>query len=227
MASKIRQAAFRFRKEYKIKRLSYARLAEIIRSQGFKIIRYGRAYNDESVEVLINALELGGYIRAYSAFTYADSRYRLVFLADNISEEEALFLLAHEEGHIYNGHLGKAVITGKSITDEYEANEFAHYILGPTAGEFISGFFTQHKVLLIVAGIIAVLAVCSAVISPNVLRRQAAAGSYYATPSGEKYHRAECIMIRDKSTKKQVSGEEIQKRKLEPCKICLPELNKN
>ena len=97
MADSIKKGARRFIKEYKIKTLTVDRISEIIRSQGYKIIRFGKAYNDENTEILINGLELNGYIQAYSAFTYVDDKYRLVFLEDNLSEEETL---VHLEYHL-------------------------------------------------------------------------------------------------------------------------------
>ncbi len=95
MASKIKRSARKFLKEYKVQKLSFSRIAEIIRSQGYKIVRFGKAYNEKNTEILINGLSLNGYVQAYSAFTYADDKYRLVFLEDNISDNEALILLAH------------------------------------------------------------------------------------------------------------------------------------
>ena len=93
MANNIKKSAHRFLKEYRIKKLTVDKISEIIRSQGYKIIRFGKAYNDENTEILINGLELTGYIQAYSAFTYTDDKYRLVFLEDNISEEEAIYIM--------------------------------------------------------------------------------------------------------------------------------------
>ena len=97
MSDSIIKVARRFLKEYKIKTLTVDRISEIIRSQGYKIIRFGKAYNDENTEILINGLELNGYIQAYSAFTYVDDKYRLVFLEDNLSDEETL---VHLEYHL-------------------------------------------------------------------------------------------------------------------------------
>ena len=95
MADSIKKVARSFLREYKIKTLTVDRISEIIRSQGYKIIRFGKAYNDENTEILINGLELNGYIQAYSAFTYVDDKYRLVFLEDNLSEEETLVHLVY------------------------------------------------------------------------------------------------------------------------------------
>ena len=226
MVSEIKRSAYRFLREHKVRHLTLERLREIIRSQGYKIIRYGKAYNEENVQILIDGLGLDGYVSSYSAFTYTDERYRLVFLEDNISDKEALILLAHEEGHIYNGHFGRTAVAGSSIRDEQEANEFAQCILKPTRFGTIACFACEHKAVSVLAVFLAAAAVCAAIASPQLLSRSAAvSGTYYATPSGTKYHRSDCVVIKDKTTKKAVTENDIRKRHLQPCKLCLPELN--
>ena len=51
MTNEIKKSARRFLKEYRIKKLTVDRISEIIRSQGYKIIRFGKAYNDENTEI--------------------------------------------------------------------------------------------------------------------------------------------------------------------------------
>ena len=224
MASEIKKSAHRFLKEYKIKSLTLERISEIIKSQGYKIIRFGKAYNEENIEILINGLELNGYVQAYSAFTYADDKYRLVFLEDHISDEEALILLTHEEGHIYNKHFGETVIAGKNTTDEYAANEFTHYVLNPNLICKANAFVLKHKIFSILASSLILLVIGGSIATPLILKQQSYYGNYYVTPSGEKYHKEECIYVRDKKTKKRVTKEDIKNKNLEPCKVCLPEL---
>ena len=224
MATTIKKSARRFLKEYKIKKLTVDRISEIIRSQGYKIVRFGKAYNDENTEILINGLDLSGYIQAYSAFTYTDDKYRLVFLEDNISDEETLILLTHEEGHIYNHHFGETVIAGKNTLHEFEANEFAHYVLNPTLLNKMTTFVLNHKVVSIISGILVLLIVGGCIATPIIMKQQSYYGNYYVSPSGTRYHEEECFYIRDKETKERVTRDDIINRGLEPCKVCLPEL---
>jgi len=224
MANKIKKSARRFLKEYKIKKVTLERISEIIKSQGYKIIRFGKAYNDENTEILINGLELNNYIQAYSAFTYTDDKYRLVFLEDNISEEEALILLTHEEGHIYNKHFGETVIAGKNTLHEFEANEFSHYVLNPTFMVRFTTFISRHKAVSTISGILLLLIIGGCIATPIILKQQSYYGNYYVSPSGTKFHEAECFYIRDKKTKERVTKDLVIERDLEPCKVCLPEL---
>ena len=227
MTTNIKKSARRFLKEYKIKELSFDRISEIIKSQGYKIIRFGKAYNDENTEILINGLGLNDYVQAYSAFTYVDNKYRLVFLEDGISEREALILLTHEEGHIYNNHFGETVIAGKNTTDEFEANEFTHYLLNPSIISKTATFVSTHKVMSAILCCFVLLTIGGSIVTPIILKQQTYYGEYYVTPSGEKYHKAECIYIRDKVTKRRVTKDDIENKKLEPCKVCLPELRED
>lgn len=224
MADSIKKVARSFLREYKIKTLTVDRISEIIRSQGYKIIRFCKAYNDENTEILINGLELNAYIQAYSAFTYVDDKYRLVFLEDNISDEEALVLLTHEEGHIYNEHFGETVIAGKNTMHEFEANEFSHYVLNPTLFNKVTTIIVNHKLISIIAGILALLIIGGCIATPTILKHQSYYGNYYVSPSGTRYHKEDCFYIRDKKTKERVTKDLIIERNLEPCKVCLPEL---
>ena len=224
MTTETKRLAHRFLKEYKVKEISLNRITEIIRSQGYKIIRFGKAYNDENIEILINGLELNGYVQACSAFTYSDDKYRLVFLEDNISDEEALILLTHEEGHIYSEHFGETVIAGQNTLDEFEANEFTHYVLHPTAINKAITFVSKNKIVSTILSIFIVLIIGGSIATPIVLKHQTYYGNYYVSPSGTRYHKENCFYIRDKQTKKRVTKEDIENRHLEPCKVCLPEL---
>ena len=227
MTANIKKSARRFLREYKINILSFERISKIIKSQGYKIIRFCKAYNDENIEILINVLGLKEYVQAYSAFTYVDNNYRLVFLEDNISEQEALILLTHEEGHIYNGHFGKTVIAGENTTDEFEANEFTHYLLNPPIINKAFAFISTHKIISIMLCCSIFVTIGGSISTSIILTQQTYYREYYATPSGKKYHKAECIYIRDRQTKRRVSKDDIKKEKLEPCKVCLPELRKD
>ena len=219
-----KQSAKDFMKEFKIKSLTVERITEIIISQGFKIIRFNKVLNEDNIEILINGLELQEYVNAYSAFTYVDERYRLLFLEENLSDAEILILLTHEEGHIYNQHFKKGVLAGENTKDEYEANEFAHYVLNPSFINKINTYISTHKKSSIIIGVIIFMLMMSAMIIPQVIKYQSYYGDYYIVPTGTKFHTEECFYIRDKNTKKRLTQDDIKSGLFEPCKVCLPEL---
>lgn len=223
MTNSIKRSANNFLREYGARGLSAPRLREIIISQGYRIIGYNKLYNNENTEFLINSLGVEGYIRAYSAFTYTDDRYRIVFIENRLSEREELILLAHEEGHIYLHHLGADAAAGKSITDEFEANEFAHYILKP-GGSAVLKYVRAHKTMSVFAGVVLCLTIAASIAVPAALSGVKYRGEYYVTPSGEKYHEKSCYYIKGKSGIRRVTKEEMESGEYEPCRVCLPEL---
>lgn len=66
-----------------------------------------------------------------SAFTYQDPHLRIVFMQENLSQQEQIILLSHELGHILCRHLKCSPATGpgSSVLQEQEANEFASILL--------------------------------------------------------------------------------------------------
>ena len=76
-------------------------LKRVIKSQGYTIIEFNHVSNSKDVEDLIKLLGVSKYIEQTKGFTYADEQRRLVFLHEDLSDEEKLLVLAHEEGHIY------------------------------------------------------------------------------------------------------------------------------
>ena len=179
MKETIKNSARNFCREYKVKKLDTHKLKSIIRSQGYRIIRFGKVYNDENTEALIKCLELNEYIASSNAFTYTDEEYRFVFLENNLSEKEELILLAHEEGHIYNKHFGEYVVAGKNIIQEYEANEFCHYVLNPGFFNSVTNRILAHKAIsaCLVSVIIAVVGLSVAI--PSITAGQKYDTEYY------------------------------------------------
>ena len=62
-------------------------------------------------------------------FTYFSDKHRLVFINENLNEDEKTVVLAHEQGHIWNGHFSSKSVIGHDVMQEYQANEFEHYLL--------------------------------------------------------------------------------------------------
>ena len=227
MKSKIKNSVRNFCREYRVRNLDTHKLKSIIKSQGYRIIRFGKVYNDENTEALIKCLDLNEYIVSSCAFTYADDEYRLVFLEKNLSEKEELILLTHEEGHIYNKHFGEYVIVGKNILQEYEANEFCHYVLNSTFFDKLTDHIWTHKAISACLASIIVVVISLCITLPLIIAGQTYDTEYYAVPTGLKFHKEDCFYIKDKSSKQRISKDEIDARRLSPCKACLPELQEN
>lgn len=225
MENDAKQKAKSFIRKYRIKdNLTTGKIKEIIQSQGYTIVSFSKTFNDENTELLINKLNLKNYIISYSAFVYHDDTYRLVFIEENLSDDEKLILLTHEEGHIFCNHLGKNVIAGKTIIDEHEANEFAHYILYPSVITKMRSVICKHKATSIIISALLVIGIACSITVPLVYRNSLYYGEYYVTPSGEKFHKPSCYYVKDKKNIRRLTKEEIENNTYAPCKVCLPEL---
>lgn len=69
--------------------------------QGCTVIYFNAIFNDDYVSQIITNLKLDEYIRSNKGFTYANDKYRLVFVNEDLSEEERIVVLAHEAGHFF------------------------------------------------------------------------------------------------------------------------------
>ena len=151
--AKIREKVEQFKKEENLEKVDYESLSSVLERRGFTTIEFSQTANDENVAELIDALELGEMVCSSRGFTYANSGFRLVFISNELSTKEKTIIIAHELGHIILGHLNSQPILGKDVTDEYEANIFAHLLLRNNKRLFCA------RNIAIVAGIVVGIAV--------------------------------------------------------------------
>lgn len=129
MDKEVRRLAHQFFITYKISKVTLPDIKRIIESQGFVIIRFNGLGNQPDVDSLLTCLNLQSIAARSRGFTYVDSHFRLVFIHESLSDDEMLAVLAHEEGHIYCGHMQYNAIIGQDIKEEMEATEFAICIM--------------------------------------------------------------------------------------------------
>ena len=217
-----KQSAKSFQREFSIYGITYPALKEAVEKQGYTVVEFNHIYNEEAVACLIDALNISDAVLRSRGFTYADCNYRVVFIHEDLSEDEKLMVLAHEEGHSYCRHMNTSPIIGQDVQDEYEANEFAQYLLNPSSSSKIKHILHRHKkaVLISIIGLalltVAVAALC------YIHKQQLYYGDYYITESGNKYHKKDCIFVKDKTNARRMIEEEFESGEYEPCRICLP-----
>ena len=116
-----------FLKQFHHRPFTVSDLVQALQAQGFSLVTYSRLSNCKEVTTLLSSLRLFDYAAGQSAFTYQDPNLRIVFMLENLSQEEQMILLSHELGHILCRHLDQTVITGPGtgVMQEQEANEFA------------------------------------------------------------------------------------------------------
>lgn len=222
MTENIRRTARLFRNEFEVSNVTLEDLRSVMKKQGYTIIEYNNIFNSEYVAALIKMLDLEQVCERSKGFTYADSKYRLVFLHEDLSEKEKLIVLAHEEGHIYCNHLSSSPIIGRDVVEEHEANEFSHYLLHQGVRQKIFYFLAQYRKVFAAFAIIIALLMSGCIIYNAMNQKQGDYNDFYITSAGNKYHKADCIFIKDKTTIRRMTEKEFESGEYEPCKICLP-----
>lgn len=130
-------------------------------------------------------------------------------------------MLAHEAGHIYCGHLAANSIIGNDVREEFEANEFAHYLLNRSGFEKLSSDLKKHRTAIILIDIFVLaisfgLAVFNFVRADNIYY-----GEYYVTSTGLKYHLKSCPFVEGKSSLRRLTSAEYEAGEYSPCQVCL------
>ena len=209
--------------EYSISKVTLENLIYIIEDQGFEIIEYNQRDRSGSVWTVLNTLNLTAYAESGKAFTYKCGKSKLLFVCEEMTADEKLYALAHEEGHIIFGHLCNGACDSNAVEEEYIANEFAHYLLHPP---LLLKFATTVKSNRKRGLWIAVIALALAVIIPltvSVIQSRSYYGEYYVSESGTKYHEKDCMTIKDRSNVRRLTEKDYYSGDYEPCHVCLPD----
>lgn len=221
--SEARLKAEALRRKYGFTVPSYSDLTQIAEDEGFTLIEFDSVHNDKNVTVIIRELRLFDCISREKGFTFANSSYRLVFVNNALTEEEKTVVLAHELGHIVFGHLNTSAVFGQDVTDEHTANEFSHYLLTLHKGTEFAFFVRKHKKAAIAIVLALVLAVGGITVTKAVLTQQSYHGEYYVTATGTKYHKKDCVIIKDRNNLRRFTEEDYASGEYGPCALCLPD----
>lgn len=221
-SNEIRLQARAFVKEFDLHDLDYYSLKSVIEKQGFTVVEFNHLYNNQDVELLIQTLSLTTAINRSRGFTYVDKHHRIVFINENLSDEEKLVVLAHEEGHIYCGHIKNSSVFGQDVQEEFEANEFVHFLLNQTKVQRLRRWVRHHKISVIVTSIVLIVIVIAISLLTHHIIEEKYYGDYYITETGFKYHKKNCGYVKDKSTVRRMTKDDYESGNYEPCGVCLP-----
>ena len=210
-------------KKYKLISPSLDNLVYIVGDYGFEIIDFGRESNPGGVASLIAELSVQKYVEASNAFTFQHRDIKLIFVYEALSEEEKRYALAHELGHIACGHMRRNKCSSDGIEDEFEANEFAHYLLHPSPVRKILNYSFCHKKAAVAITLSILLLLAGTILAVQTTQQKTYYGTYYVTDTGEKYHEKGCMTIAGKETVHRMTKEEFNSRQYSPCLVCLPE----
>lgn len=223
MEKAAKKKAKQFCLEFKFKDSSKASLEKVIEQFGYTIVEFNYIFNDEDVQILIDSLKISEEVIRSRGFTYADTNHRIVFVNEDLSDDEKRIVLAHEFGHIYCKHFSYGTIIGTDVQDEHEANEFEHYILNLPSSIKIKIWLLENKILCFSLAIIILIVLLVIGIYMKTQHDEAVYyGEYYITETGTKYHEKDCMFVKDKTSVRRLTEEEFQSGNYEPCKTCLP-----
>ena len=112
---------------------------------------------------------------------------------------------------------------GKDVQEEYEANEFSHYLqTDSVTTKMQNGFIKHKKTYIVVIAIAVVLAIVLAIFG-YIEKEKQYYGEYYITETGNKYHERDCIFVKDKTNIHRLTVEQFEAGEYEPCGTCLPD----
>ena len=209
-------------KKYKMIKPSLDELVYIASENGYDIIDYSKDKNPDSIITLVDRLSIQSYIETGTAFTYKNNETKLIFLCESMTNDEKIYALAHELGHIFCNHFGTNSQSVSCVKEEREANEFAHYLLVPSFGVKVNVLLSKYRKPFTIAVSILIVITAAFSIWKYAVDEKPYSEGYYRTANGEKYHKKNCIIIKDKNNVKRITEKDMRTKKYEPCRVCLP-----
>lgn len=223
MSQKIKSKVKKFVCKHSLYKIDYETLKRIAVQNGYTTVEYNNIINNENVSAVITELNLGESILHSRGFTYVDKNYRLIFINEDLNDEEKTLVLAHELGHVECEHFGMYSIIGKDVRQEFEASEFAHYLINQSKSQKIANIISGHKLVVFVIVLLIFTTLLSLGIYQGIKKEQLYMENYYITSTGNKYHRKDCIFAKDRKTIKRLTKEEFESGSYEACDMCLPD----
>ena len=145
-----------------------------------------------------------------------------MFIDERLSEDEKMMILAHEQGHYSCGHTNAQAVIGRNVQEEYEANEFSHYLLHKNIQRTVTESVAKHRKKIITALMVIGLLICGGIAAKRNHDRQLYEGEFYVTMHGEKYHRESCVTIQGHKIRR-LTKEDVEEGKYNPCGVCRPD----
>ncbi|MBE7025021.1 MAG: ImmA/IrrE family metallo-endopeptidase [Ruminococcaceae bacterium] len=248
-----KKKAIEFVRKYKLKenRLTCETMRDIIRRQGFLVFRHDKfGQSSEKVDAVLRSLKLTDYAIGKDGFVYASSTDKAVFINSQLSEDEELYILLHEEGHISCNHpVQHGVLAYNNVLCEQEANAFVFYVMQ----------YLKHKNTSILASVACTLLLDVGVSfaantppptqndTPNEAPTASSPASakietvtttpvpltsssveanenlVYVAKTGTVYHKENCSYISGRTGVRQMTVDSAQTLDLSPCSRCRPD----
>lgn len=218
----IKKIAHDFINKHRLTNIDFFTLERVIENLGYSVVYFNSVSNDSDVELIIQKLNLCDIVLKSRGFTYADNDFRIVFINEDLNEDEKRLVIAHELGHIVCKHYCTVPIIGNDVKEEYEANEFSHYLLNKTFTLKLKGLIWKYPKGFVCITLILILLTSMVFVLMSTTRIQSFYGDYYVTPYGVKYHQIECIYVKYHKKAERLTKEQFATGKYTPCNVCLP-----
>lgn len=220
----IKKAAKKFIKKLKGK-VDFVSIEEQLKTRGYKVV----FFNTPAGDIEIERYNLWDDTKLTDAFTYKSSA-KFIFINNNCSSEEKLYLLYHETGHVILEHIDYLRLTTRNrILLDIEADVFAYNIIHQTKINFTLVFLWIAVVLLLAShfvpigakdNVVPAVAPTESNTSASVVNEASETEYVFITPTGEKYHKSNCRYVNGKNCT-QLTEAEAQKN-YDPCSVCNP-----
>ncbi|MBQ1490579.1 MAG: ImmA/IrrE family metallo-endopeptidase [Blautia sp.] len=220
---KVRRQAISFLKEQGLKRgrVSSASLMEALEKQGLTVVEFNPVVNDPEVDTVITGLGVGEQIKHSPGFLYLSPYYRVVFVSEKLTEEEKTLVLAHEAGHYCLGHGSGGNVVGRDVREEFEAHEFARFLVKEPALCKVRRVVYRHRKKVLLAFLCLALALGGSLAIKDYRDRLLYEGEYYVTAHGRCYHLKNCMTITGREVRR-LTKEMAKSGEYEPCSVCQP-----
>ena len=223
MSNNPKRKAYNFIIRNKLTNINFSALKRAAENIGYTIVEYNAILNDGDVKEIIDCLKLEELILRSRGFTYVDRNYRLIFINEDLNEDEKLLVLAHELGHIECEHFNMSSIIGNDVRQEYEANEFSHYLLVQNKLQKMISLIFCHKRKVLIVGLLLFITLLIFSLFHVIKKEKSYIGNYYITSTGNKYHKKDCIFVKERTTFQRLTKEEFENGNYQACDMCLPD----
>ncbi len=111
--------------------LTAEKIKDILRRQGFLLFRHNKdGASTGKVQAVLESLDLAEYAKGKDGFTYISRTDKAVFTSNHMGEDEEMYVLLHEQGHISCNHSEqRGVLAYSDVLCEQEANAFTFYVM--------------------------------------------------------------------------------------------------
>ena len=208
--------------------LSIPSIMNFLESKGYNVV----FFNTEDGDDLLRRYNIDR--KNVPSFIYTGIT-KVVFVDDLLHAEDKLYCLLHECGHLIMNHIKENEIhTMSKLSTECEADAFAYSVMKYSPLKTLRNILLALlAAALIIFGTVSCTRaqpqkngtsvssnVSGAITTPRITSENSVSETVYVTPSGTKYHRANCRYVKNKDASA-LSRTKAEKTH-DPCSVCNP-----